>query len=482
MFSKVHCMLDDFFKFKESGADYRTEIIAGITTFLAMAYILGVNPSMLAEGGMPANAVFFSTAIASGLACIVMGLVAKFPVGLAPGMGLNALFTYTIILEMGNSWESALAAVFISSIIFFIITLSGLREAILNLIPADLKIGIGAGIGFFLAFLGFKGAGIIVNDPSTYVTMGNFFLAFLGFKGAGIIVNDPSTYVTMGNLLAPSVILALIGILITLVFYIRKVPAAVFFGMIITAAIGIVFSFLGFGTGNPLMPSIPAQFISVNFDFSLFGGFLRGFAQLFSNIPNLFMMVFSLLFVTFFDATGTLMSLGKQCGFIDEKGQAMGIEKAFLSDAIGGIIGSVCGTSTVTAFVESATAVGMGAKTGLSAVVTGILFLLSIFIAPLILALFTPSVTAAALVIVGFLMMAQLGSVDWANSVISASVFMTIIMMILSYSISIGIAWGFIAYFVGSFAEGKFKEMGWGMYALMIVESVPFVFFIKTFH
>ena len=443
-------MLDDFFKFKESGADYRTEIIADITTFLAMAYILGVNPSMLAEGGMPANAVFFSTAIASGLACIVMGLVAKFPVGLAPGMGLNALFTYTIILEMGNSWETALAAVFISSIIFFIITISGLREAILNLIPADLKIGIGAGIGFFLAFL--------------------------GFKGAGIIVNDPSTYVTMGNLLAPSVILALIGILITLVFYIRKVPAAVFFGMIITAAIGIVFSFLGFGTGNPLMPSIPAQFISVNFDFSLFGGFLRGFAQLFSNIPNLFMMVFSLLFVTFFDATGTLMSLGKQCGFIDEKGQSMGIEKAFLSDAIGGIIGSVCGTSTVTAFVESATAVGMGAKTGLSAVVTGILFLLSIFIAPLILALFTPSVTAAALVIVGFLMMAQLGSVNWANAVISASVFMTIIMMILSYSISIGIAWGFIAYFVGSIAEGKFKEMGWGMYALMIVFLV-YLFF-----
>ena len=450
MFSKVHCMLDDFFKFKENGADYRTEIIAGITTFLAMAYILGVNPSMLAEGGMPANAVFFSTAIASGLACIVMGLVAKFPVGLAPGMGLNALFTYTIILEMGNSWETALAAVFISSIIFFIITISGLREAILNLIPADLKIGIGAGIGFFLAFL--------------------------GFKGAGIIVNDPSTYVTMGNLLAPSVILALIGILITLVFYIRKVPAAVFFGMIITAAIGIVFSFLGFGTGNPLMPSIPAQFISVNFDFSLFGGFLRGFAQLFSNIPNLFMMVFSLLFVTFFDATGTLMSLGKQCGFIDEKGQSMGIEKAFLSDAIGGIIGSVCGTSTVTAFVESATAVGMGAKTGLASVVTGILFLLSIFVAPLILALFTPSVTAAALVIVGFLMMAQLGSVDWANSVISASVFMTIIMMILSYSISIGIAWGFIAYFVGSIAEGKFKEMGWGMYALMIVFLV-YLFF-----
>ena len=419
-------MFDSFFKFDENGTDYKTEIIAGITTFLAMAYILGVNPSMLVEGGMPATAVFFSTAIASGIACIIMGLVAKFPVGLAPGMGLNALFTYTIILEMGSSWEAALAAVFISSIIFLIITVSGLREAILNVIPIDLKLGIGAGIGFFLAFL--------------------------GFKGAGIVVSDSSTLVAMGNLLAPSTILALIGMLITLVFHIKKMPAAVFFGMVITAVLGVIFSFLGFGTGNPLMPSIPAQVISVNFDMSLFGGFLRGFGQLFSNIPNLFMMVFSLLFVTFFDTTGTLMSLGRQCGFIDEEGQAVGIENAFLSDAVG------------------------GAKTGLAAIVTGILFLLSVFIAPLILSLFTPSVTAAALVIVGFLMMAQLDDVHWGNQVIAASVFMTIIMMILSYSISLGIAWGFLAYFVGSIAEGRYKEIGWEMYVLVIVFLV-YLFF-----
>ena len=443
-------MFDSFFKFDENGTDYKTEIIAGITTFLAMAYILGVNPSMLVEGGMPATAVFFSTAIASGIACIIMGLVAKFPVGLAPGMGLNALFTYTIILEMGSSWEAALAAVFISSIIFLIITVSGLREAILNVIPIDLKLGIGAGIGFFLAFL--------------------------GFKGAGIVVSDSSTLVAMGNLLAPSTILALIGMLITLVFHIKKMPAAVFFGMVITAVLGVIFSFLGFGTGNPLMPSIPAQVISVNFDMSLFGGFLRGFGQLFSNIPNLFMMVFSLLFVTFFDTTGTLMSLGRQCGFIDEEGQAVGIENAFLSDAVGGIVGSICGTSTVTAFVESATGIGMGAKTGLAAIVTGILFLLSVFIAPLILSLFTPSVTAAALVIVGFLMMAQLDDVHWGNQVIAASVFMTIIMMILSYSISLGIAWGFLAYFVGSIAEGRYKEIGWEMYVLVIVFLV-YLFF-----
>lgn len=443
-------MWDNFFRFKEHGTDFKTEIIAGITTFLAMAYILGVNPAMLAEGGMPATGVFFATAVASGIACIIMGLFARYPVGLAPGMGLNALFTHTIILEMGNTWETALAAVFVSSILFLIITLSGLREAILNIIPMDLKLGIGAGIGFFLAFL--------------------------GLTGAGIIVGEPSTLVAMGDLLAAPAFLAMIGILITLIFHVQKMPAAVFFGMIITAVIGVVFTFFGFGTGDMLMPSIPAQFISFNFDMSLFGGFLRGFGQLFSNIPNLIMMVFSLLFVTFFDTTGTLMSLGRQCGFINEDGQAVGIEKAFLSDALGGIIGSVLGTSTVTAYVESATGVGMGAKTGLAAIVTGILFILSIFFAPLVLSLFTSSVTAAALLIVGILMMAQLKDVQWDNVVVVASVFMTIIMMVLSYSISLGIAWGFLTYAVTTIATGKFREMSGGIYALVIVFALYILF------
>lgn len=443
-------MWDNFFRFKEHGTDFKTEIIAGITTFLAMAYILGVNPAMLAEGGMPATGVFFATAVASGIACIIMGLFARYPVGLAPGMGLNALFTHTIILEMGNTWETALAAVFVSSILFLIITLSGLREAILNIIPMDLKLGIGAGIGFFLAFL--------------------------GLTGAGIIVGEPSTLVAMGDLLAAPAFLAMIGILITLIFHVQKVPAAVFFGMIITAVIGVVFTFFGFGTGDMLMPSIPAQFISFNFDMSLFGGFLRGFGQLFSNIPNLIMMVFSLLFVTFFDTTGTLMSLGRQCGFINEDGQAVGIEKAFLSDALGGIIGSVLGTSTVTAYVESATGVGMGAKTGLAAIVTGILFILSIFFAPLVLSLFTSAVTAAALLIVGILMMAQLKDVQWDNVVVVASVFMTIIMMVLSYSISLGIAWGFLTYAVTTIATGKFREMSGGIYALVIVFALYILF------
>ncbi|WP_458453800.1 NCS2 family permease [Methanobrevibacter sp.] len=443
-------MLDNFFKFKENGTDFKTEIIAGITTFLAMAYILGVNPVILADGGMPATGVFFATAVASGIACIIMGLVAKYPVGLAPGMGLNALFTYTIILTMGNSWGTALAAVFISSIIFLIITVSGLREAILNIIPLDLKLGIGAAIGFFLAFL--------------------------GLKGAGIIVADPSTFVTMGNLMAAPALLALIGIIITLILYVREFPAAVFVGLVITAIIGVIFTAVGFGTGDILMPTVPAQFITTNFDLSLFGGFVNGFGQLFTNIPNLIMMLFSLVFVTFFDTTGTLMALGRQCGFIDEEGQAVGIENAFLADAVGGIIGAIFGTSTVTAYVESATGIGLGGKTGLTAIVTGILFILSIFFAPLVLGLFTSPVTCAALVIVGILMIVQLKEVQWDSLVVAASVFMTIIMMILTYSISLGIAWGFVVYAIASLASGKTKDLSVGIWIMVVVFAI-YLFF-----
>ena len=443
-------MVGNFFNFKEKGTDLKTEVMAGVTTFLAMAYILGVNPSMLANGGMPATGVLFATALASGISCIIMGLLSMYPVGLAPGMGLNALFTYTIILTMGNSWETALAAVFVSSIVFLLITISGLRGAILNVIPVDLKLGISAGIGFFLAFL--------------------------GLKSCGIVVSDPSTYVTMGSLLSAPALLALIGIVITLILHVREVPAAVFFGLIITAVIGLVFSLLGFGTGDVLMPAVPKQVISMNIDTSLLFAFTKGFNQLFSNIPNLLMMVFSLVFVSFFDTTGTLIPLGKQCGFIDENGQIQGINNAFLSDAIGGIIGSICGTSTVTAYVESATGISLGGRTGLVAIVTGILFILSIFFAPLILSLFTSSVTAAALVIVGTLMISQLKDVNWDNFVVASSVFVTIIMMLLTYSISLGIAWGFLIYAIATIASGKFKEMGWGIWILVIV-FVTYLFF-----
>lgn len=302
-----------------------------------------------------------------------------------------------------------------------------------------------------------------------------FFLAFLGLKGAGIIVADPSTFVTMGNLMAAPALLALIGIVVTLVLYVREFPAAVFVGLVITAIIGVIFTVCGFGAGNPLIPTLPAQLISVDFDYSLFAGFARGFGQLFTNIPNLIMMLFSLVFVTFFDTTGTLMALGRQCGFIDEKGQAVGIEKAFLADAVGGIVGAVFGTSTVTAYVESAAGIGLGGKTGLTAIVTGILFFLSIFFTPLILGLFTSPVTCAALVIVGILMIVQLKEVQWDSLVVAASVFITIIMMLLTYSISLGIAWGFVVYAIASLASGK-EKLSLSMWILVIV-FVIYLFF-----
>ena len=436
-------MLNKFFKLDENKTDIKTEILAGLTTFLAMSYILGVNPGMLSETGMSLEGVFIATAIASGIACIIMGLLSNYPVGLAPGMGLNALFTYTIVLGMGLSWQAALAAVFLSSVLFLIITLVGLREVILNAIPQDLKLAIGAGIGFFLAFL--------------------------GLANAGIVVANPSTLIGLGNLASPPVLLALIGIVITLVLYVRDFPAAVFLGLLATAIIGIIFTLVGFTAPDAIMPAIPKTWVSFNLDFSVFGGFLSGFGELFKNIPSLIMILFSLLFVTFFDTTGTLIPLAKECGYVKEDGTTEGINNAFISDALGGIVGAIFGSSTVTAYVESATGIGLGGRTGVTAIVTGILFILSVFLAPTVLSLFTSSVTTAALVTVGILMFVQIKDIEWDNLAIVAAVFMTIIMMVLSYSISLGIAFGFITYTIVAIATGKYKELNPLIWILFIV-------------
>ena len=439
--------LNSFFKLDENKTNFKTEFIAGLTTFLAMSYILGVNPNMLGITGMPVTGVFFATAVASGISCLVMGLVSKYPVGLAPGMGMNALFTFTIVIGLGVSWKAGLAAVFISSILFLIITVSGLREAILNAIPVNLKLAIGAGIGFFLAFI--------------------------GLKGAGIIVADESTIVALGSLLAAPALLALIGIFITIFLYVKKVPAAVFLGLIITAIIGLIFTILGFGAdpvAATLMPQVPTEIVSTSFDVSLFGAFVDGFGELFATpITNLILVIFSLLFVMFFDTTGTLIPLANQCGFMDENGDAEGIDGAFLGDAISGIIGAIFGTSTLTAYVESATGIGLGGRTGLTAIFVGVFFLLSALFAPFVLSIFTSSVTCAALVVVGILMMAQLKDVIWEDFYGVAPVFMTIIMMLLTYSISLGIAWGFVTYAVVEISRGKWKELSWLVWVLIII-------------
>ena len=446
-------MLDNLFNMSDEKLDIKTEFIAGLTTFLAMSYVLGVNPTMLADAGMPATSVFFSTALAAGIACIVMGLISKYPVGLAPGMGMNALFTYTVVLGMGLSWNAALAAVFVSTLIFFLITITGLRETIVRIIPKDLKLAIGAGIGLFLAFIGLKGAGIIVADPANLV-------------GLGALTSAPA-------------LLALIGILITIVLYIKKVPASVFSGLIITAIIGVIFTAAGFGVGGDIfMPAIPKEIISFSFDTTVLFGFASGFGELFSTNPlDLIMILFSFLFFIFFDTTGTLISLAQSAGFPeDENGEFKGIKNAFIGDAVGGLIGVILGTSPQTAYVESSTGIGVGGRTGLTAVFTGIFFLIAIVFSPLILSLFTSPVTACALVMVGILMMGQLKEVEWDNLVSVAAVFATIVMMLLTYSITLGIAFGFVTYAVAAIADGKAKEMHPLVWVLIIIFAI-YLFF-----
>ena len=390
-------MLDKFFKLSEKGTTVKTEILAGVTTFLAMAYILAVNPAMLGETGMSVQGVFLATAIASAVATIIMGLVANYPVALSAGMGVNALFTYTICFGMGLSYKGALACVFVSGIIFLVISITGIRTMIINAIPAQLKLAIGAGIGFFIAFI--------------------------GLKNAGIIVANESTFVGLGNLQEPTVILAVVGILITLL----------------------------------LLTKIPTGVISFDFDFSLVGAFASGLGELTSH-PQCYVAIFSLLFVDFFDTAGTLVAVCNRANLVDETGNPENVDRALLADSIGTVIGSIAGTSTVTSFVESTSGVEVGGRTGLTAVTTGVCFLLSVFFSPL-LSCVTSAVTAPALIIVGILMAQQLKGIEWDNLVYAASGFMTVIFMILAYSISNGIAIGFITYTVSMIGVGKIKEI-----------------------
>lgn len=439
-------MINKIFKLSEKKTNVRTEMLAGLTTFLAMAYILAVNPAILGDAGMDTQAVFMATAVSAAIASIVMGLLANYPVSLAPGMGVNALFTYTVVLTMGYSWQAGLASVFVSGLFFLVISVTGLRQYIINAIPKQLKQAIGAGIGFFIAFIGLKNAAIIVGDASTFVALGN--------------VTDPS------------VLLAVFGILLTIFLVVKKVPCGVFVGMVITAVIGLVLGFMGIEG----MPALPETVFNTNFEISTFGAFAQGFGELFSNPFNCFIVIFSFLFVDFFDTAGTLISVGNSCGLVNEEGELENAEKALLADSIGTVVGAILGTSTVTSFVESTSGVGVGGRTGLTAVTTGVLFTLSVFISPLILSVATSSVTAPALVVVGIMMAQQLGGVDWDDFIYTAAGFITVIAMVLTYSISNGIALGFITYGVAMAAAGRAKEVNKVVWILDIV----FIFYFYS--
>ena len=440
-------MLEKLFHLKENKTSVRTELIAGLTTFLAMAYILGVNPSVLGDAGMDVSSVFLATALSAAVASVIMGLLANYPVALAAGMGVNALFAYTVCGQMGYSWSAALAGVFISGVIFILISVTGVRKMIINAIPVQMKLAIGAGIGFFIAFVGLKNAGIVVANESTFVAIGNF--------------SDPT------------VLLALFGILITLLLVIRKVPAAVFVGMVITALIGIVAGTVFHIEGMPSLPD--GSFITTNFHMEGAGAFMNGFGELFADPAKSLVMIFSFLFVDFFDTAGTLVAIGSKIGLVNpQTGELKNAERALLADAIGTVFGAAVGTSTVTSFVESSSGVGVGGRTGLTAVTTGVLFLLSILISPLILSAVTNAVTAPALVVVGVMMAQQLKLIDWEDMMIAAAAFVTIIVMVLGYSISNGIAFGFIVYTIGMIGAGKTKDIHPTVWVLDVIFLIYF--------
>ena len=454
-------MLEKLFKLKENGTNVKVEVMAGITTFMTMAYILAVNPNILSASGMDANAVLLATALASFLGTILMAFLANYPFALAPGMGLNAYFAYTVVLNYGYSWQIALMAVFVEGLIFIVLSVTNVREAIFNAIPMTLKSAVSAGIGLFIAFIGLQNAKIVVNNDSTLVSYQNFKTDF--------------SSIGMGALLA------LIGVLITGFLLIKKIKGGILFGILITWVIGIVCELIGFYKPNPdlgMYSVIPSAFVS--FDFSALG---NTFGQVFKadfgalkSITEFIVVIFAFLFVDIFDTLGTLIGVSSKANMLDKDGKLPRIKGALLADAIATSAGAVLGTSTTTTFVESASGVTEGGRTGLTAVVTGLLFLLSVIFSPLFLTI--PSfATAPALIIVGFYMIASVAKIDWENMLEAIPAFLCILSMPLMYSISEGIAMGVISWTVLHVCTGKTRgKVSVLMYVLTVLFVLKYIF------
>lgn len=446
--------LVSFFKINERNTSVKTEILAGLTTFLAMAYILPVNSGMLSATGMPIAGVFFATAVASFIAALIMGLLANYPVALAPGMGINAFFTFTVVFGYGLSWEAALAAVFVSGILFLVISITGLRKLVIDAIPQGLKFAVGAGIGFFITFI--------------------------GLKNAGIVVADGATFVSLGNIAHPTVLLGIFGILLVVVLYAMGNKFSLIISIAVTAVVGLLFNALGVDMMPAFDPAGSGNLIEGASE-TVFGLF-RGFGELFTR-PEAIVIIFTFLFVDFFDTAGTLIAVGNRAGLINEEGELEGGNSALLADSIGTIAGSLLGTSTVTSYIESSTGIEQGGRTGLTAVTVGILFLVSLVVYPL-LSIFTgvvvgfndfgdaivySPVTSMALVMVGALMVTQLKEVDWDDKALVIPAFLTIVFMVFTFSIAEGIAIGFIFYPIVMLASKRHKEVNPMMYVLMFV-------------
>ncbi len=420
----------EYFQFKELNTNFRTEIVAGLTTFVSMAYILFLNPTVLGAAGMDKGAVFTATALASAIATIFMGVVARYPIGIAPGLGVNAFFAYSVVIGMGIPWETAIAGVLVAALIFLLLSLFKIREIIIDMIPEDLKIAIAAGIGMFIAFLG------LVN--------------------AGIIAKNDATLVGIGSLGAPTTLLAIFGVIVTFVLMARKTPAAIFIGMILTTIVGMVFGLI----------DMPHQLISTAPSLKpTFGVAITHLGDI--NSLQLWIVVLTFLIVTFFDTAGTMIGLATQAGFMkDNKMPRAG--SALMADAIGMTTGAVLGTSPTSAYVESSAGMAVGGRSGISAVTTGVLFIFALLFSPL-LTVVTPEVTAPALIVVGVLMASNLRDINWDDFAIAAPAFLIIIGMPLTYSISDGIALGFIVYPITMMATKRAKQVQPLMYVLAII-------------
>ena len=428
-------MLKKLFGFDSTKTTIRTEIVAGITTFLTMSYILAVNPTMFGElDGMPVGSVFTSTALAAIVGCLAMAFVGKLPFGLAPGMGLNAFFVYSVCMGMGYSWQFALTAVLIEGLIFIVLTLTNLREAIVNAIPMSLRNAIGAGIGLFIAFIGLKSAGVVVADGATLVALGD---------------------VTSG-----SALLAFIGLVITGFMYSRNVPGAILLGIIITMVIGIPLGVTEFKGIVSAPESIAPIFCQFEFD------------KIFS--VDMLVVVFTFFFIDMFDTVGTLVGVCTKAKMMDENGNIYRVKQAFMADSIATTAGALLGTSTTTTYVESAAGVAQGGRSGLTALVVGGCFVIAMFFSPLFLSI-PSAATAPALIIVGLLMVEQIKNVDFDDFSESIPAFVCMLMMPLTYSISNGILIGMITYVLMNMICGKFKKLSPAMYILAILFILKYI-------
>lgn len=417
--------LEQYFEFQRLGTDWRTEILAGFTTFLTMAYIIFVNPSILQQAGMPFTAVLVATCLASGFGSILMGLYARYPIALAPGMGLNAYFTYAVVQALGIDWRVALAAVFLSGVAFMLLTWAGIRELILYSIPVELYAAVAVGIGLFIAFIG----------------LGN----------AGIVIANPATKLSLGDLRQPTTLLSLFGLLLTASLMVRGVRAAMILGVLITTAMGIL-------TG--LVQWQPQVYGLAELQRTAFQLDLRGVLK-----PQLIEIVFVFLFVNLFDDIGTLVAVGKKAGLFDPDGKIPRVNRILFTDASATVVGSLVGTSTVVSYIESAAGVAVGGRTGIPAIIAGMLFLVSLFIAPLV-GVIPAAATAPVLILVGSLMISHAGEIRWTEPSIGIPAFLTMISIPLTFSIANGLALGFTSYTLLQVLGGHHRRISWLMYLL----------------